>query len=68
MRKAAIIVGALWMAACAFLWLYVGFFTAAPDLGAGSMNWTVVRMMQDSRLGMTFLPICLLYTSPSPRD
>ena len=59
MAKALRIVGLIWMAACAVLWLWTGFFTPTPDLGEGWLNWTAPRMLADNRFGLTFLPILL---------
>lgn len=59
MAKALRIVGIGWIAACAAIWLYIGFFTPTPDIGDGWLRWTVPRLLADSRFGLTFLPILL---------
>ena len=59
MAKLAQGVGGLWIALCVVLWLYIGFFTPEPDIGAGAFNWTLPRLLADSRFGLTFVPILL---------
>jgi hypothetical protein len=61
MRRAARIVGIVWIAACVALWLWIGFvWDNEPIAGTGYWpNWSVVQLLQDSKLGMTFVPIAL---------
>lgn len=59
MAKTLRIIGIAWMAACAALWLYIGLFTPEPSFGRGWLNWTLPRLLADSRFGLTFLPIIL---------
>lgn len=58
-RKAARIIGLIWMGLCAVLWLYVGVFAPAPEIAASWPSWTAARMLADTRFGLTFLPILL---------
>lgn len=61
MRRLARVVGVVWMVACAAIWLWVGFgwdwnpVVSLPFLS----NWTVVSLLQDSKLGLTMVPILL---------
>lgn len=61
MRLAARIIGIAWMAACAILWLWVGLIwdwnpaTSFPFLS----NWSVFTLLQDSKFGLTMVPILL---------
>ncbi len=61
MRRAARFIGIVWMVACFALWLWVGLvwdwnpLSSFPSLS----NWSVVTLLQDSKLGLTMLPILI---------
>lgn len=61
MRRAARIVGVVWMVACAILWLWVGLVWDFDPLATWPTlsNWSVISLLADSKLGLTFVPILL---------
>ena len=61
MRRVARIVGLVWMAACAILWLWVGLVWEFDPLATWPTlsNWSVVALLADSKLGLTLVPILL---------
>ena len=61
MRRAAMIVGIVWMVACAALWLWVGLVWDFDPLATwpALANWSVVGLLADSKLGLTAAPILL---------
>lgn len=63
MRFAARVLGIAWMVACFGLWLWVGFadfgwqpFGTLPPILA---NWSVMGLLQDTKFGLTMVPILL---------
>ncbi|PAL24536.1 hypothetical protein [Sphingopyxis sp. GW247-27LB] len=61
MRQAARIIGIAWMVACVGLWIWAGFFLDWSPLASypSLANWSVVTLLQDSKFGLTMLPIIL---------
>lgn len=61
MRLIARVVGVAWMVACFALWLWVGLvwdwnpLSSFPYLS----SWSVITLLQDSKLGLTMVPILL---------
>lgn len=59
MRQAAKVVGIVWMVACAALWVWVGMiWQYEPDLG-NWLPWTLPRLLEESKFGLTMVPILL---------
>jgi len=61
MRQVARLIGIAWMVACVCLWVWVGFFWDWDPLDSFPRlsNWSVVALLQDNKLGLTFVPILL---------
>lgn len=61
MRQAARIIGIAWMVACVGLWIWVGFFMDWNPLDSLPFlsNWSIAKLLQDNKLGLTFVPILL---------
>jgi hypothetical protein len=61
MRQAAVVVGVVWIVACIALWLWIGFFWDFDPIATwpALSNWSVVSLLADSKLGLTFVPILL---------
>ena len=60
MRYIACAVGVLWMAACFIAWLWIGFMDWSPlDSFPRLTNWSIASLLDDNKMGLTFLPILL---------
>ena len=61
MRLAARVLGIVWMLACAILWLWIGLIWDWEPLSSFPYlsNWSVITLLQDSKLGLTMVPILL---------
>ena len=61
MRKAARVVGIIWIVACAVLWIWIALISDFHPLASwpALSNWSVVTLLADTKAGLTFLPILL---------
>jgi hypothetical protein len=59
MKGAAKITGLIWMAACAALWLYMGFVTPENNCEGWGPGWLGPRMFCEAGFGIFMVPILL---------
>ena len=57
MRRAAKFIGAIWMASCAALWLYMGFVIAQNDCGGWGPRWFGPRILCEAGFGVFMVPL-----------
>ena len=59
MRKGAKIVGFLWMATCALLWIYMGFVIPSNDCADWGPRWFGPREFCEAGFGIFMIPMAL---------